>query len=115
MRFLLCAFLSVLLISCGDNDSSSGSSNNRNPLPEVDFQIETVVPVISGANSRDITANNGPSSPITVNLSVNSPYSLRVNQLTFLINAYGFTDTQSFTILYDTRKISEETIRVTWQ
>lgn len=50
MRGLLCILLIFLLVSCGDSGGSSGSSGNNNKLPEVEFRVETVGPIIDGDN-----------------------------------------------------------------
>lgn len=81
----------------------------------INVSITTSGPVVTGANSDTITADNGPSAPIYVALSVNSPYTLSVNSLIFNINIDGATDIKTVNILNNGLIVGTKSIQVTWQ
>ncbi len=84
-------------------------------LPPQEVSITTSWPIVSGENTDDILAENGPHIPVEISLSVNSPYTLSSNSLTFNpINEWEI-ETQTVNILNNWQIVWNKSVTVTWQ
>ncbi|MDP2994665.1 MAG: hypothetical protein Q8N46_06030 [Anaerolineales bacterium] len=75
--------------------------------------ITTAGPIISGANSDTVTALTGPALAVVFTLSVNSPYTLSANTVTFDPNVG--THTQTVNILLNGDVVESRILTVTWE
>jgi len=79
------------------------------------LSISTSGPVISGANSKEITADNVTREAVQASLKINAPFSLSENRLSFAFLEAGMSETKEVNILNsDGSTSSTEAIRVTW-
>ncbi|MDD3793720.1 MAG: FIVAR domain-containing protein [Candidatus Gracilibacteria bacterium] len=69
--------------------------------------------VISGANTDNVIVNGGPGEPLIFNLSINSPYNLSSNSITFTPTV-GIV-TQTVNILHNGNVVGTRTLTVDWQ
>lgn len=84
-------------------------------LPAQNLSISTSSwGIISWANSNNIVADNGSSSVVT-DLTINSPYTLSVNQFTFNPQAWGNSETKTTNVLYSWQVVWTKSVTVTWQ
>ena len=99
-----------------DNMSIQSSKGIKHILPTINISITTSGPVITGANSDVIVADNGPSAPINIALSVNNPYILSANSITFnTIFVDGTVETKTVNVLNNGVVVGTKSIQVTWQ
>ena len=83
------------------------------PLPAQTLSITTSWPVVSWANSDNVTALNWPWSDIVFNITVNTPYTLSSSTVTFTPNVW--TQTQTVNILHNGNVVWTRTLTVNWQ
>ncbi len=84
------------------------------PLPAQTLSITTSWPVVSWANSDNVTALIWPWGSVDFTLSVNSPYTLSNTSLSFPESS-AWTYTQNVNILHNGNVVWTRTISVTWQ
>ncbi len=78
--------------------------------------IETSWPILSGENTDNIIATNGPEVDTVVSLSINEPYSLSTSTLTFEpIYWWEKVETQTVNILLNEKIVGIKEVTVTWQ
>lgn len=85
------------------------------PLPAQTLSISTTpnLIVVSWSNTDNVTALNWPGEPLVFNLTVNSPYTLSSNTVTFNPNIW--TQTQSVNVLHNGNVVWNRTLTVNWQ
>ena len=88
------------------------------PTPALPAQVLAIstgpnIIVISGANSDTVVVNNGPGEPLIFTLSVNSPYALSSNTVTFTPNVGQHT--QTVNILHNANVVGTRILTVIWE